>query len=156
MKLFATARRDSRRQLIWVLASLAGAMAAAGCSSTHTDSGGPPPPPPPAAEFIGTIRSGTSPVTGAAISFYAAGASGPGAGASNLLPGDKITSDATGAFSVPVFTCPSSTTQVYLVGRGGSTAGASGTENSALVMMAALGDCGSIDKSTVVVINEVS
>ena len=162
MKFPATARCGKRRQPLWALACLAVAVLAAGCGSSVTHNVTPPPPPPPpppptpATAFTGVINSGTTAVKGAAISFYASGTTGPGAGATNLLPGSAITSDANGKFSVPVFTCPANSSQVYLVGRGGSASSTSGSDNSALVMMAAMGDCSAITSSTAVVINEVT
>jgi streptogramin lyase len=100
------------------------------------------------------MRSGTTPVNGAAISLYAAGSGGAGTGATNLLPGTTITTDSAGNFSVPVFTCPASASQIYLVGRGGNPS--SGTDNPAMVMMAPLGDCSGVSSSTTVVMNEVT
>jgi hypothetical protein len=102
------------------------------------------------------MQSGSSPVNAAAISFYAAGSSGPGAGATSLLGTQTVTTDASGKFSIPGFQCGSSATQVYLVGRGGTAGPAPGADNHAIAMMAALGDCGSIDTSTAVVVNEVT
>ncbi len=104
--------------------------------------------PPPATAFTGVMQSGSSPVSAAAISFYAAGTTGSGAGATNLLGTQTVTTDASGKFSIPVFQCTTAQTQVYLVGRSGS--------NPALIMMAALGDCGSVSTSTTVVMNEVT
>ncbi len=101
------------------------------------------------------MQSGATPVVGASISLYAAGASGPGAAATDLLPSQSIATDVSGKFSVPTFTCPSSTAQVYLVGRGGNGAAGLG-DNPAITMMAALGDCGSLTSSTTVVMNEVT
>ncbi|MGA1982991.1 MAG: NHL repeat-containing protein [Acidobacteriaceae bacterium] len=112
--------------------------------------------PPPTPAFTGVMESGSSPVSGAAISFYAAGSSGSGVGAASLLGTQAVTTDASGKFSIPVFQCESSGTQVYLVGRGGSASPASRGDNNALVMMAALGDCGSVGSSTTVVMNEVT
>jgi streptogramin lyase len=118
---------------------------------TATDSN-----PAPTPEFTGMMESGSSPVSGSAISFYAAGSTGPRVGAANLLGTQTVTTDVSGKFSIPVFQCPSSRTQVYLVGRGGSASPASRGDNQALVMMATLGDCGSIGSSTTVVMNEVT
>jgi len=112
--------------------------------------------PPPLPAFTGVMESGSNPVSGAAISFYAAGSSGPGLSASNLLGTQTVTTDAAGRFAIPGFQCASSTTQVYLVGRGGSPSATSSGSNSALVMLAALGDCGSVSTSTTVVMNEVT
>jgi sugar lactone lactonase YvrE len=137
---------------LWKVACVAAAGLAAGCGGSGTQSSVSSLAPPTA--FTGIIRSGTVPVSGAAISFEAAGTSGPGTGSTDLLPGSTITSDANGKFTIPEFTCPSSASQVYLVGRGGSVN--SGSEDPALVMMAALGDCGNINSSTTVVMNEVT
>jgi streptogramin lyase len=145
-----------RKQRLWTAACAAAISLAAGCGGSGSSGGGPPPPPPPQTEFTGVIRSGTAPVSGATISLYSAGTSGTGAGSTNLLSGSTITSETDGSFSVPVFTCPSGTSQVFLVGRGGSANSSSGSDNSALVMMAALGDCSSIGSSTTVVMNEVT
>jgi len=101
------------------------------------------------------MHSGASPVEGAALSFFSAGTSGPGTGATDLLGGQSVASDASGNFSIPTFQCPSSTAQVYLVGRGGKTS-SSGAANSALVMIAALGDCGALSTSSTVVLNEAT
>lgn len=138
---------------------VAAALIVSGCGGGSSAPPGPGSPlsPPPAATpaFTGQMQSGTTPVTGASISLYAAGASGPGDGATNLLPSQTIMTDVSGKFSVPAFTCPSSTSQVYLVGRGGSVAPSLG-DHPAITMMAALGDCTNVTSSTAVVMNEVT
>jgi len=149
-------RKNPRLPLVLLVA----ASLVSGCgggTSSLSGSGSPPSNPPPAATpaFTGQMLSGTTPVVGASISFYAAGSSGNGTGATNLLPSQSVTTDASGNFSVPAFTCPSSTTQVYLVGQGGNGSAGLG-DNSAVTMMAALGDCGSLTSSTTVVMNEVT
>jgi hypothetical protein len=132
-------------------ASLLSGCGGVGNTMTMTDSN-----PPPTPAFTGVMESGSNPVSAAVISFYAAGSSGPGVGATNLLGTQQVTTDASGKFSIPVFQCATSRTQVYLVGRGGIASPASGSDNSALVMMAALGDCASVGSSTTVVMNEVT
>jgi streptogramin lyase len=117
---------------------------------------GTPSNPTPAPAFTGVMESGSNPVSVAGISFYAAGNSGNGLGATNLISTQTVTTDASGKFSIPAFQCPSSATQVYLVGRGGIASSALSGNNAALMMMAALGDCGSISSSTAVVMNEVT
>jgi len=151
-------QRDTGRQQYWLLAQCLAVSAASfftGCGGagamTGTDSN-----PPPTAEFTGVMESGPNPVSGAAIAFYAAGSTGPGVGATNLLGTQTVTTNVSGEFSIPAFQCGSSATQVYLVGRGGDASPASGGANQALVMMAALGDCGSVSSSTTVVMNEVT
>lgn len=153
--MYQTRTAPRKKQPLWTVACVAVGSLAAGCGGSGTQSRVVSDPPTPTA-FTGVIRSGTAPVSGAAISFETAGTSGPGAGSTDLLPGTTVTSDANGAFSIPVFTCPSGSSQVYLVGRGGSANPSSGADNPALVMMAALGDCSSINSSTSVVMNEVT
>ena len=155
----ARIQRSTAGQQLWLpmlCLAISAAVFFTGCGGvgttmTQTDSNLPPTP----AAFAGVMQSGSNPVSGAAISFYAAGSSGPGMGATNLLGSQTVTTDASGKFSIPDFQCPGSGTQVYLVGRGGSANPAAG-HNNALVMMAALGDCGSVGSSTTVAMNEVT
>jgi len=105
----------------------------------------------------GHVRGGQQPVSGATIQLYAAGASGPGAGAVDLLAPNDATTDATGFFNITGdYICPSATTQVYLVARGGNPGLAQGESNPALVLMAALGDCGALTGATSIEVNEVT
>ncbi len=104
----------------------------------------------------GQVTGGQQPVSGASIYLYAAGTSGNGQGAVNLLRNAVLT-DANGSFGLTGdYTCPSASTQVYLVSSGGNPGLATGTNNSAALMMAALGDCGNLTSSTFTNINEVT
>ena len=72
-----------------------------------------------------------------------------------MLP-SAVTTDATGAVTIPAtYSCPASTSQVYLIARGGK-AGASGTVNSGTVLALALGACGNLSSSQSFVINELT
>ena len=106
---------------ISLLSALAAGALVLGCGGNGNTSGSGSNPPPVTPAFTGQMHSGASPVEGAAVSFYAAGSSGTGAGATNLLTSQAVTTDASGNFSIPSFACPSSSAQVYLVGRGGRT-----------------------------------
>ena len=101
----------------------------------------------------GTVYSGQSrPVSGATLALYAVGTAGYGAGAQSLMTG-SVTSDSNGHFDLAgAYDCSSSTAKVYLVATGGD-AGAGA--NSAIGLMSALGDCGSIGSSTIV-LNEIT
>lgn len=153
----ASRQRSSKWLLPLAVATVSSILSGCGGSSSTVSGSGSQPPATPAATpaFTGQMLSGTSPVIGASLTFYAAGTSSPGAGATNLLPSQTITTDASGKFSVPSFTCPSSTAQVYLVGSGGNGSGTLG-DNSAIAMMSALGDCANVTSSTTVVMNEVT
>jgi NHL repeat len=105
----------------------------------------------------GRVHGGQQPVSGSAISLYAAGSTGNGTGAVNLLAPHAVTTDNNGFFSITGdYTCPSTTTQVYLVAQGGNPGLAAEISNPALTMMAALGDCGTLSTSTFISVNEVT
>ncbi len=106
---------------------------------------------------MGHVRGGQQPVGGAAIHLYAAGSAGIGAGAVDLLAPNVVMTDGSGDFSITGdYVCPTASTQVYLVARGGNPGLGSGANNPALVMMAALGDCGNLSSATSVVVNEAT
>ena len=111
----------------------------------------------PVTTLQGHVNAGQQSVSGAQIALYATGNVSPGSGAVNLLGTNSVTTDRSGNFDITYpFQCPSSTAQVYVVARGGNPGLASGTNNSALVLMTALGNCGSLTASTSVMINEVT
>ena len=83
------------------------------------------------------------------MALWAAGTSGYGTGATEL---GTDTSAGDGSFGIGL-TCPSANAQIYLTAQGGD---AGGGGNSSLMLMAALGRCGSINVHTPVIINEVT
>jgi streptogramin lyase len=117
----------------------------------------------------GDEHGGRAPISGAHVYVYAAGTSGYAGSATSLLqPGIDtiqdgnghyyVLTDATGAFSISgEYTCIEGT-QVYLVAAGGDAG--SGHNNSAIVQMAALGQCPAsghlADNVPYVSINEIS
>ena len=104
----------------------------------------------------GLVHGGQQPVTGATIQLYAVGTTGDGSASTPLLSPAPI-SDANGAFSISgTYTCPSSSSLVYIVATGGNPGLASGSNNPALSMMAALGPCGSLSSSTFIFIDELT
>ena len=106
----------------------------------------------------GRVRGGQQPVSGATILLYAAGfCHGPGAGAVNLLAPHVVTTDASGFFNITGdYVCPTASTQVYVVASGGNPGLAAGVNNTALVLMAALGNCGDLTSSTNIELNEAT
>ena len=112
---------------------------------------------PPGVALQGRVHGGQQAVSGATIALYAAGATGNGTGAVNLLGTRSVTTDQYGGFNITGdYTCPTATTQVYLVARGGNPGLAANTSNPALVLMAPLGDCGNLTQSTFIAVNEVT
>ena len=95
-------------------------------------------------------------MSGALVQIYAAGSSGYGSTATALLSTPAKT-DSAGSFEVTAsFTCPSSSSPIYLVARGGNPGLAAGTNNPALALMVALGPCAGVSASTVILINETT
>jgi streptogramin lyase len=107
--------------------------------------------------FQGNVEGGQQPVSGASIVLYAAGSVGAGTGAINLLAPNVVTTNASGFFSITGdYVCPTATTQVYVVARGGNPGLPVGQRNPALALMAALGNCGDLTSSTNIAVNEVT
>ena len=107
--------------------------------------------------LTGVVKAGLQPVVGAQTALYAAGASGYGS-ASTLIsaPGQNpyAVTDANGNFTIPAgYGCPSPTSEMYLVATGGHVG--SNPANPNLALMTALGPCGALSASPVVV-NEVT
>jgi streptogramin lyase len=104
----------------------------------------------------GRVVGGQQAIQNSAIYLYAAGTTGNGTGATNLLTTSVYTA-ADGSFSITGdYTCPSATTQVYLVGAGGNPGISASTNNTASVLMAPLGDCRNLSASSYVYIDEVT
>ena len=154
----------------WSLLLVASLLFAAGCAGSHSASGSHP------LSFSGSVHGGQAPVTGATVQLYAVGTSGDGSSAVPLLTATVTTSDGTGnatnsnanagnSFnSLPAgsftitgdYPTPCSGEEVYLVSTGGNPGLGAGTNNTALALMAALGDCGGLSSSTFVSVNELT
>jgi streptogramin lyase len=134
------------------------ALLLSGCGS-----GGNNPNPPPTAPavtsfagspFNGSAHSGSQPLSGATIQLYAAGTSGNGSSATALLS-SALATDSTGSFTVPAgYPCPTSTSQIYVIARGGHIG--SSSNNSAIALISALGPCNLITSSSHFVLNEAT
>jgi len=112
---------------------------------------------PTAPALNGTVLAGSQPVVGSQVALYAAGSSGYGSGSTLLSASGQspfATTGANGQFALPAgSTCPSATSEVYLVAIGGSVG--KNPANGNLAFMAALGPCGALSSSALVV-NEVT
>ncbi len=92
----------------------------------------------------GRVHGGQQAVVGAHIQLYVAGNGGNGSASSPLL-NTTVTSGTNGGFSITGdYSCPSATSQVYLVATQGNPGLGSGGNNPALAMMAPLGACGNL------------
>jgi hypothetical protein len=118
----------------------------------------------------GTLHGGHQPIIGAHVFVFAANNTGgygsastslvqPGMGTTNdPARGNYVTTNMSGGFSYAgTVTCPTPTTQVYLVALGGnSSTNQSAAANSAIALMASLGNCSTITANTSTNINEVT
>jgi streptogramin lyase len=98
--------------------------------------------------------AGSLPIVGAAIQLYAAGATGNGSASTALLT-STLTTDATGAFTVPSgYACPLAASEIYVVIRGGQVGSA--VDNPAITLASAVGACNQIAAGSHFVVNEVT
>ena len=133
-------------------------LAGCGSSSTATDvpaQNGPPPAGSYAGvSFGGKALAGKLPLIGASVQLYAAGTTGDGSSGTAL--GSALTTDANGAFTVPAgYSCPSATSQLYVVARDGKP-GAAAAANDAITLMTAVGVCDQVVASSQIVVNEAT
>jgi sugar lactone lactonase YvrE len=104
----------------------------------------------------GIVHGGQQPVVGSQIELFAAGTTGNGTSATALLQ-DPVFTDAGGNWSITGdYKCPDASTEVYLMALGGNPGLGAGTNNSAITLVAALGQCGNLTPNTFVIINEVT
>ena len=104
----------------------------------------------------GLIHGGQQGVGFSTVSLYTAGTTGNGSAATSMLR-NAVTSDANGFFSITNdYSCVNSTDQVYITATGGNPGLGAGTNNDALVLMAALGNCGNLSTLTYIYMDEVT
>ena len=133
---------------------LASSLGLVGCGSNFTSVVSSAPIVTSGVALQGGVHGGQQPVVGATLQLYASSVAGYGAGSFALL-NTPVTTNAQGAFTITGdYTCPSATSQVYLVATGGNPG--TGAVNPNLAMMAALGPCGNLTPSTFININEVT
>jgi hypothetical protein len=142
--------RSPTRLVLSIVA--AGLIIGCGSSPTVSTTGNPVA----GAGFPGIAMAGKVPLGGASVQLYAAGAAGNGSSAPALLS-SPLTTAVNGAFTVPGgYTCPTATSQLYLVARGGTPGPAAVSANSAIALLTALGPCNKIAGGSQIVVNEVT
>ena len=109
-----------------------------------------------AVQVKGQAFGGQQPISGATVQVYAAGSTGYGSAASPLLS-PALTTDANGNFAYSgSFTCPTPTTPVYLTVTQGNPGLTTGTNNTGIALMAALGPCSLLSGPLKVLVNELT
>jgi hypothetical protein len=101
----------------------------------------------------GTAFGGQPPVSGSTVTLFTTGSTGYGSAPSGLA---STTTDASGNFQINGAPSCNDPQQVYIVATGGNPGLTAGTNNNALTLVAALGNCSSVSDSTRVIINEVT
>ena len=117
----------------------------------------------------GMMMGGRTPITGSSIYMFAASTTGYGAAATSLLKttaagvstdisgNGYVVAGTGGNFNITGdYACPSAATPVYLLALGGNPGLPGSVNNSAIAEMAALGPCGSLTSSTLIIIDELS
>lgn len=104
--------------------------------------------------LAGRVHGGQQPVVGSVVQLYTAGIAGNGSAARPMITA-TVKTDSNGFFGITGdYTCVNSTDQVYITATGGNPG--SGANNPSLEMMAALGNCGNLNSSSYITINEVT
>jgi len=134
---------------------------AGGNSVATTTTINPPVATPQSASLFGRVIGGQQPINGAIIQLYAAGNIGYGSAyqyvtGTSLLGNHSVVTSGSGDFNITGdYTCPSSSTQVYIEAIGGvPIAGEAANPN--IITLAALGPCGNLPSVSFITINELT
>ena len=104
--------------------------------------------------LVGQVKGGQQPISDAKVQLYQVGTAGDGSSAAPL--GSSTTTNQSGGFTIADdYTCPGPNPQVYLLATGGNPGLASGTNNTAISLIAALGSCSSLS-GTFINLNEMT
>jgi len=100
----------------------------------------------------GKTHGGQFPVQNSTVQIYEVGATSGTAGgygaAATAIAGATATTDVNGGWNIGSFTCASNSDELYVVSSGGNPGLAAGTNNTALVLTAALGPCSAVEAGT--------
>jgi len=153
-----------QRQILFVSLALgtSSVLLLSGCSSAFTSSPQGPSGEKVTASVHGKTHGGQFPVSGSTVNLYEVGATsstagGYGAASTLIATADSLT-DNGGGWNISSFTCANSADELYVASIGGNPGLAAGTNNTALVLTAALGKCSAVKAGTpsFTVINEVT
>ncbi|MES2390444.1 MAG: hypothetical protein V4555_02300, partial [Acidobacteriota bacterium] len=111
--------------------------------------------PSPALKVSGRVHGGQQPVSNATVQVYAVGTTGDGSAPTPLLT-PALTSGSDGSFSLQGLVCPGGDPLIYITATGGNPGLASGTNNTQIALMTAIGHCSALGPGTFIQINEVT
>ena len=100
--------------------------------------------------FSGLVKGGLTPISGATVTFYAAGRAGYGSSPTLLA---QTASDPSGAFSLSGYRCPVGDPETYVLTTGGDAGNGS---NPAIGLMAVTGKCKGLRSTSFVTVNELT
>ena len=106
----------------------------------------------------GRVHGGVQPIAGASIQLFATGTGGNGAPALNIMTNPVFTGSNSYFTLTGNYHCPTAASQVYLVARGGNPGLPGNVNNTASVLLAALGNCSALigDPNRFISVNEVT
>jgi uncharacterized repeat protein (TIGR01451 family) len=104
---------------------------------------------------INLVETGTTPISNSTIQLYAVGTTADGSAATPLFS-PALTTNGTGNFTLPTFSCPTPGSLVYITATGGNPGLTTGTDNTAITLMSALGACSAVTSAKPIVINELT
>jgi hypothetical protein len=149
--------KTTLQNMLSIVTLSAAALLMAGCNMQQTL-----PIPVSGNAFQGRVYGGQQPVSGSSLQLYAVGSTGYGSAytytsGTSLLGTHTVTTNPDGTFLFTGdYTCPSPTTEVYLVSTGGNPGLVPAASNPNLALMAALGPCGSLNANTFINMNELT
>ena len=126
-------------RIVSASAGLAAALALTGCGMTAGSTIAPVVPVAVPGGVQGIFMGGQQPVGNINIQLYAMNVSTYGGASTALLTPGSTKTTPSGNFTLPNFSCPSGSSQLYLVGTGGQPI--TGVTNNNLALMTALGSC---------------
>jgi hypothetical protein len=113
----------------------------------------------------GMVHGGQQPISGSVVQLYTVGNAGNGSASSAMLT-NPVQTQADGSFDITAdYTCGdtssgalinSPSNQVYITAKGGNPGLAANTNNAAITLVTALGDCANLPHAQYVEINEVT
>jgi hypothetical protein len=129
--------RNVRNTSLLITTSAGVVLLLSGCGMTSSPSKTVVPTSPAVAHYSGIVKGGQQPVGFINLQLYLTGTGGYGSAAQPL--GAAFQTTALGNFNFPMYTCPSTNQQMFLVGTGGTPIG--GSQNNNLALMVGMGPC---------------